>query len=74
MSKAVTMADSGIPWIDTMFDWCVLLLVDIAKLLGISYEELNIWLFVIMAPAALTVSLVVNIALAWKLLGYRKWA
>jgi hypothetical protein len=74
MSKAVTMADSGIPWIDTVFDWCVLLLVDIAKLLGISYEELNIWLFVVMAPTAMAVSVMMNIVLAWKIRGYRKRA
>jgi hypothetical protein len=74
MSKAVTMANSGIPWVDTVFDWCVIFLVDIAKLLGISYEELNIWLFVVMAPTAMAVSVMMNIVLAWKLRGYRKWA
>ena len=47
---------------------------DIAKLLGISYEELNIWLFVVMAPTAMAVSVMMNIVLAWKIRGYRKRA
>jgi hypothetical protein len=72
MSKAVTMANSGNLWIDTVFNWCVLLLADIAKLLGVSYEELNIWLFVVLAPSVMVLSLVLNIVLVWKIRGYRK--
>ena len=41
------MANSGIYWIDVTFDWCVRLLYRTADLLGITYEEINIWLFVI---------------------------
>ena len=33
------MANSGIPWIDAIFDWCVILLYDVAAQLGITYEE-----------------------------------
>jgi len=39
------MASSGIPWIDNVFDWSVIALVECAKLLGITYEEINVWLF-----------------------------
>ena len=46
-----TMGGSGIDWIDTAFRMCVVLLVDLADLLGVSYEEINIWIFVIIWPA-----------------------
>ena len=36
------MASSGIPWIDNVFDWFVIALVECAKLLGITYEEINV--------------------------------
>ena len=45
-----TMGGSGIDWIDTIFRMCVVLLVDLADLLGVSYEEINIWIFVIIWP------------------------
>jgi len=46
-----TMGGSGIDWIDTIFRMCVVLLVDLADLLSVSYEEINIWIFVIIWPA-----------------------
>lgn len=46
-----TMGGSGIDWIDTVFRICVVLLVDLADFLGVSYEEVNIWIFVIIWPA-----------------------
>lgn len=45
-----TMGESGVNWIDTVFKICVYILVDLADLIGISYEALNIWVFVIMQP------------------------
>ncbi len=44
------MANSGIEWIDETFNFCVRLLYEIAGILGISYEEINVWLFVIIWP------------------------
>ncbi len=44
------MANSGIIWIDIVFDFCVRLLVDAARFLGITYEEINVWLFVVIWP------------------------
>ena len=44
------MANSGIVWIDAVFDFCVILLIDAAKILGITYEEINVWLFVVIWP------------------------
>ena len=55
------MANSGILWIDVTFDWCVKLLVDAASIMGITYEEINVWLFVIIGPAALLASISLNI-------------
>ena len=46
-----TIGGSGIDWIDTVFRLCVVLLVDLADFLGVSYEEINIWIFVIIWPA-----------------------
>ena len=54
------MANSGIYWIDITFDWCVNLLYKIASLLGISYEEINIWLFLIIGPISLLFSIFLN--------------
>ena len=44
------MANSSIEWIDTIFNFCVRLLYDLANILGISYEEINVWLFCIIWP------------------------
>ena len=46
------MANSGIVWIDETFNFCVRLLYDLGSLLGITYEEINVWLFVILWPIA----------------------
>ena len=46
------MANSGIYWIDVVYDFCVILLIDTARFLGITYEEINVWLFVIIWPIA----------------------
>ena len=46
------MANSGIEWIDLTFNFCVRLLYDICNLLGITYEEINVWLFVVIWPIA----------------------
>ena len=58
-----TMGESGIHWIDALFRWCVVLLVDIADVLGISYETLNVYLFVFLLPVALICSGLLNIFL-----------
>ena len=62
-----TMGESGIYWIDLIFKICVIALVDLASILGITYEEINVWLFVIIWPV-LTVYLILrNIFLKKKL-------
>ena len=48
--KGYQMANSGIEWIDSVFNFCVHLLYDVAGVLGISYEEINVWLFCVIWP------------------------
>ena len=45
---------------DTTFDWCVNILYKIASFIGISYEEINIWLFVIIGPILFFISIFLN--------------
>jgi hypothetical protein len=49
-SGATTMANNGNEWIDYTFNQCVYLLVDLARLFGITYEAINIWIFVVAWP------------------------
>ena len=35
---------------DQVFDWCVDLLVSLAGMIGITYKEINVWIFVIIWP------------------------
>ena len=44
------MANSGIYWIDLVYDFCVRLLIDTARFLGITYEEINVWVFCVIWP------------------------
>ena len=57
------MANSGIVWIDTVFNWCVRLLYDVAAVMGITYEEINVYLFVIIGPLILLLSIMLNMYL-----------
>ncbi len=45
---------------DRIFDWCVDVLVYWAVIFGITYKEINVWVFVIIWPI-LTILLVVII-------------
>ena len=42
-----TMGGSGVNWKDAIFRYCVVLLANIARVLGILYEDFNIWVFII---------------------------
>ena len=63
--KGICMAGSGIQWIDVTFDWCVRLLYSVANAIGITYEEINVWLFVIILPLMLLASISLNCWLIW---------
>lgn len=59
------MANSGIPWIDTIFDWAVRALFEVAGWFNITYEEINVWLFCIAWPL-LTIALIVWASSMWR--------
>ena len=54
------MANSDIYWIDITFDWYVKFFYKIAELLGMTYEEINVWLFVIIGPILFCISIYLN--------------
>ncbi|HIA81824.1 MAG TPA: hypothetical protein EYO02_06925 [Rhodospirillales bacterium] len=45
------MANSGILWIDFVFNTSVSWLYAWGEFLGITYEEINVWIFCIIWPA-----------------------
>lgn len=47
--------------IDVIFNFCVDLLVRFAKLLGITYNEINVWIFVIVVPLVFLIMLFIII-------------
>ena len=53
-------------WIRNTFDWCVNILLSSADTIGVTYEALNVWVFVIIVPVVLVISLAVNIYFLWK--------
>jgi hypothetical protein len=48
--------------IDAVFDGCVLLLLFLADLLGMTYKAINVWVFVIIWPM-LTLALIAAVVL-----------
>ena len=48
-------------WINTIFDWCVNFLMNVAAAIGTTYEALNVWVFVIIIPAAMGISILMNL-------------
>jgi len=44
------MGESGVGWVDAIFRVCVYILVDLSEIIGISYEAINIRIFVIIQP------------------------
>ncbi len=52
---------------DKIFDWCVDFLEWLAPLLGVSYKEINVWLFVILMPAVIFIQSVLCLYLWRKL-------
>ena len=50
-----TMGDSGFELVDFVFKICVILLVDFAEFIGVSYEFLNIIVFIFLQPALILI-------------------
>ena len=49
-----SMGNSGFEFIDFLFKICVIVLVDLAELFGISYELINIIIFIILQPTLIS--------------------
>jgi len=49
---------------EAIFDWCVYVLVLLADRLGMTYQAVNVWLFVFIWPA-LTLVLIGLVVLQW---------
>ena len=60
------MANSGIAIVDFLFNLAVRWLYARANFLGITYEEINVWIFVVSWPASLVLAAVWIIHLAYK--------
>jgi len=41
---------SGVGWIDALFDLCVRILIWLAHIFDVSYNEINIWIFCVVRP------------------------
>jgi hypothetical protein len=50
------MADSGIVIVDLLFNLAVRWLYAWAKFFGLTYEEINVWIFVVSWPLSLMVA------------------
>jgi len=50
---------------DQIFDWCVEVLVYWANIFGITYKEINVWVFVIIWPV-LTMALIGVIVMQYR--------
>ena len=44
---------------DSVFDWCVALLVWMANGTGLTYKDINVWIFVIIWPTLFVVMAVI---------------
>ena len=59
-------------WINYTFDWCVTLLEQTAYLLGLTYQEINVWLFCIILPIILLIMTIQIIMLKIKVNSLKK--
>jgi hypothetical protein len=50
---------------DQIFDWCVRVLIYWANIFGMTYKEINVWIFVIIWPI-LTIIMTVIIVKQWQ--------
>jgi hypothetical protein len=57
---------------NTVFDFCVELLLDVAAITGMTYKEVNVWIFCIFWPVIIIVLCVNNIILRRKLRAIQK--
>ena len=59
-------------WINYTFDWCVTSLEQTAYILGLTYQEINVWLFCIILPIILLIMMIQIIMLKIKVNSLKK--
>jgi hypothetical protein len=64
MITAAEAIAGGTGMIDKVFNGCVLLLLFLADQLGVSYEAINVWIFVIIWPV-ITLVLMATVVRQW---------
>jgi len=52
---------------DKIFDWCVNVLIYWAGIFGITYKEINVWVFVIIWPILTIILVAIIIWQQWKI-------
>ena len=52
--------------INSLFDWCVYVLIEVAKYTNTTYELVNIVLFVVLMPLVILVQMLINITLIYR--------
>jgi hypothetical protein len=57
---------------DQIFDWCVSFLYRLSDLFGMTYKEINVWIFVIIWPFIILVQSLYIIRLKKKLRKYEE--
>ncbi len=55
----------GGTWMNQIFDWCVNVLIYWANVFGVTYKEINVWVFVIIWPL-LTILLIGIIVMQYR--------
>ena len=63
-----SMGNSGFELIDFIFKVCVIMLVDLANFLGLSYEAINIIIFIFLQPG-----LILLFFILWSRERKKKW-
>ena len=53
--------------VDQIFDWCVRVLVYWAGMLGITYKEINVWVFVVIWPIVTLGLVAIIVWQRWKI-------
>jgi hypothetical protein len=67
MITAAEAIAGGMGMIDAIFNGCVLLLLFLAEQLGVSYEAINVWIFVIIWPV-ITLALMATVVRQWMMI------
>ena len=52
--------------INNLFDWCVYVLIEVAKYTNTTYELVNIVLFVVLMPLVILVQMLINVTLIYR--------